>query len=152
METSLSDFKNKRYLQQLGKINARDPSGSKQTEAGAYAPNEYGGCGAVRIPTTILKKNECNVWLIPAQLTMKFVIRLCASEVDRKSIHSDVYHEGRWLLWYLMLSQTITMQSVHTPYRPPPAAETTLNNDLRIREYCFGTETARAESGEHLKV
>ena len=104
--------------------------------------------GAVRIPTTILKKNECKVRLIPAQSTMKFVIRLCASEVDRKSIHSDVYHEGRWLLWYLMLSQTITMQSVHTPCRPPPAAETTLRNDLRIREYCFGTETARAKTGE----
>ena len=104
--------------------------------------------GAVRIPTTILKKNECKVRLIPAQSTMKFVIRLCASEVDRKFIHSDVYHEGRWLLWYLILSQTITMQSVHTPCRPPPAAETTLRNDLRIREYCFGTETARAESGE----
>ena len=42
METSLSDFNNKRYLQQLRKINARDPSGSKQSEAGAYAPNEYG--------------------------------------------------------------------------------------------------------------
>ena len=95
---------------------------------------------------------KLRVRLIPAQSTMKFVIRLCASEVDRKSIHSDVYHEGRWLLWYLILSQTITMQSVHTPCRPPPAAETTLRNDLRIREYCFGTETARAESGEHLKV
>ena len=68
---------------------------------------------------------------MPAQSTMKFVIRLCASEVDRKSIHSDVYHEGRWLLWYLLLSQTITMQSVHTPCRPPPAAETTLNNNLK---------------------
>ena len=89
-----------------------------------------------------------HVRLIPAQSTMKFVIRLCASEVDRKSIHSDVYHEGRWLLWYLILSQTITMQSVHTPCRPPPAAETTLNNDLRFREHCFGTETARAKSGE----
>ena len=42
METSLSDFKNKRYLQQLGKINARDPSGSEQSEAGAHAPSEYG--------------------------------------------------------------------------------------------------------------
>ena len=94
-------------------------------------------------------QKECmQVRLIPAQSTMKFVIRLCASEVDRKSIHSDVYHEGRWLLWYLLLSQTITMQSVHTPCRPPPAAETTLRNDLKIREYCFGTETARAESGE----
>ena len=93
-------------------------------------------------------QNWMRVRLIPAQSTMKFVIRLCASEVDRKSIHSDVYHEGRWLLWYLMLSQTITMQSVHTPCRPPPAAETTLRNDLRIREYCFGTETARAKSGE----
>ena len=78
-----------------------------------------------------------HVRLIPAQSTMKFVIRLCASEVDRKSIHSDVYHEGRWLLWYWILSQIITMQSVHTPCRPPPAAETTLRNDLRIREYCM---------------
>ena len=93
-------------------------------------------------------QKELWVRLKPAQSTMKFVIRLCASEVDRKSIHSDVYHEGRWLLWYLILSQTITMQSVHTPCRPPPAAETTLNNDLRIREYCFGTETARAKTGE----
>ena len=93
-------------------------------------------CGAVRIPPTILKK-ELRVRLIPAQSTMKFVIRLCASEVDRKSIHSDVYHEGRWLLWYWILSQIITMQSVHTPCRPPPAAETTLRNDLRIREYCM---------------
>ena len=42
METSLSDFKNKRYLQQFRKINAKDPSGSKQTEVGAHAPNEYG--------------------------------------------------------------------------------------------------------------
>ena len=103
--------------------------------------------GAVRIPTTILKK-ELRVRLIPAQSTMKFVIRLCASEADRKSIHSDVYDEGRWMLWYLILSQTITMQSVHTPCRPPPAAETPLKNDLRIREYCFGTEAARAKSGE----
>ena len=43
METSLPDFKNKRYLQQSREINARDPSGSKQSEAGAYAPNEYEG-------------------------------------------------------------------------------------------------------------
>ena len=35
-------FQNKRYLQQLRKINARDPSGSKQVKGGAYAPNEYG--------------------------------------------------------------------------------------------------------------
>ena len=42
METSLSDFNNKRYLQQLRKINARDPSGSKQIKGGAYASNEYG--------------------------------------------------------------------------------------------------------------
>ena len=146
METSLSDFKNKRYLQQLRKINARDPSGSKQSEAGAYAPNEYGSTMLYGFPLQYSKK--LRVRLKPAQSTMKFVIRLCASEVDRKSIHSDVYHEGRWLLWYLILSKTITMQSVHTPCRPPPAAETTLNNDLRIREYCFGTETARAKTGE----
>ena len=151
METSLSDFKNKRYLQQLRKINARDPSGSKQSETGAYAPNEYGSAVLYGFPPQYSKK-ELWVRLTTAQSTMKFVIRLCASEVDRKSIHSDVYHEGRWLLWYLILSQTITMQSVHTPCRPPPAAETTLNNNLTIREYCFGTETARAKSGEHLKV
>ena len=147
METSLSDFKNIRYLQQLRKINARDPSGSKQIKGGAYAPDEYGSAVLYGFLPQY-SKNQCKVRLIPAQSTMKFVIRLCASEVDRKSIHSDVYHEGRWLLWYLILSQTITMQSVHTPCRPPPAAETTLRNDLRIREYCFGTETARAKTGE----
>ena len=42
MEISLSDFKKQRYLQQFREINARDPSGSKQSEAGAHAPNEYG--------------------------------------------------------------------------------------------------------------
>ena len=151
METSLSDFKNKGIYNKEGK-SMKGSFGIKTSQGRCVCTKWVWEHGAVRIPTTILKKNECKVRLIPAQSTMKFVIRLCASEVDRKSIHSDVYHEGRWLLWYLILSQTITMQSVHTPCRPPPAAETTPNNDLRIREYCFGTETARAKSGEHLKV
>ena len=57
METSLSDFNNKRYLQQLRKINARDPSGSKQSEAGAYAPNEYGSAVLYGFPPQYSKKN-----------------------------------------------------------------------------------------------
>lgn len=146
METSLSVFKKQRYLQQLGKIN----EGILRDQNKSRAVRMHQMSMGVRCCTNSERntQNECKVRLIPAQSTMKFVIRLCASEVDRKSIHSDVYHERRWLLWYLLLSQTITMQSVHTPCRPPPAAETTLKNDLRIREYCFGTETARARSGE----
>lgn len=143
-------FQNKGIYNKQGKT-MNGSFGIKTSQGRCVCTRCVWECGAVRIPSTILKK-ELWVRLIPAQSTMKFVIRLCASEVDRKSIHSDVYHEGRWLLWYLIFSQTITMQSVHTPYRPPPAAETTLNNNLTIREYCFGTETARAKSGEHLKV
>ena len=56
METSLSDFKNKRYLQQLRKISARDPSGSKQSEAGAYAPNEYGSAVLYGFPPQYSKR------------------------------------------------------------------------------------------------
>ena len=59
METSLSDFKNKRYLQQLGKINARGPSGSKQSEAGAYAPNEYGSAVLCGFLPQYSKMNAC---------------------------------------------------------------------------------------------
>ena len=59
METSLSDFKNKRYLQQLRKINARDPSGSKQSEAGAYAPNEYWSAVLYGFLPQYSKMNAC---------------------------------------------------------------------------------------------
>ena len=59
METSLSDFNNKRYLQQLRKINARDPSGSKQSEAGAYAPNEYGNAVLYGFLPQYSKMNAC---------------------------------------------------------------------------------------------
>ena len=151
METRLSDFKKTKVSTTNKENQCKGSFGIKTSKGGAYAPDEYGSAVLYGFLPQY-SKNQCKVRLIPAQSTMKFVIRLCASEVDRKSIHSDVYHEGRWLLWYLIFSQTITMQSVHTPYRPPPAAETTLRNDLKIREYCFGTETARAESGEHLKV
>ena len=59
METSLSDFNNKRYLQQLRKINARDPSGSKQSEAGAYAPSEYGNAVLYGFLPQYSKMNAC---------------------------------------------------------------------------------------------
>ena len=136
-----------RYLQQTGKNN----EGILRDQNNPRLVHMHQMSMGVRCCTDSHHNTQIEwmqVRLTPAQSTMKFVIRLCASEVDRKSIHSDVYHEGRWLLWYLILSQTITMQSVHTPCRPPPAAEATLRNDLRIREYCFGTETARAKTGE----
>ena len=50
-------FQNKRYLQQLRKINARDPSGSKQSEVGACAPNEYGSAVLYGFPPQYSKKN-----------------------------------------------------------------------------------------------
>ncbi len=59
METRLSDFKNIRYLQQLRKINARDPSGSKQSEAGAYAPSEYGNAVLYGFLPQYSKMNAC---------------------------------------------------------------------------------------------
>ena len=150
METSLSDFKNKGIYNKQGKIR-KNNEGILRDQNKSRAVRMHQMSMGVRCCTDSYhntQKEWMQVRLIPAQSTMKFVIRLCASEVDRKSIHSDVYHEGRWLLWYLILSQTITMQSVHTPCRPPPAAETTQRNDLKTREYCFGTETARAKSGE----
>ena len=52
-------FQNKRYLQQLRKINARDPSGSKQSEAGAYAPSEYGNAVLYGFLPQYSKMNAC---------------------------------------------------------------------------------------------
>ena len=62
------------------------------------------------------------LWLRAIANNKRHRERLCASEVDRKTIHPDVYHDRRWLLWYFPLSQTITMQSGRKPSRPPPAA------------------------------
>ena len=70
---------------------------------------------------------------------------LCASEVDRKPIHPDVYHERRWLLWYLILSQTITMQSVTKPCRPPPAAGPDNLRIPKVLGYGFGETRAKAK-------
>ena len=70
---------------------------------------------------------------------------LCASEVDSKSIHPDVYHERRWLLWYLILLQTITMQSVTKPCRPPPAAGPDNLRIPKVLGYGFGKTRAKAK-------
>lgn len=76
---------------------------------------------------------------------LRSLMKLCASEVDSKSIHPDVYHERRWLLWYLILSQTITMQSVTKPCRPPPAAGPDNLRIPKVLGYGFGEKRAKAK-------
>ena len=120
-----------------------------EIDGGAFAPNEYGSVVLYAFLRNT-QKRIVSIWgFFPNRKSNQFVIRLCASEVDRKPIHSDEHHEWRWLPWYLLTSQIPASQSAFTSCTPPPAAKATRRNDPLIRESSFGAETARAKPGEH---
>ena len=120
-----------------------------EIDGGAFAPNEYGSVVLYAFPRNTQKRMVSILGFFPNRKSNQFVIRLCASEVDRKPIHSDEHHEWRWLLWYLLSLQISATQSAFTSCMPPSAAKARNSNDLLIRESSFGAETARAKPGEH---